>query len=57
MSKVTIKFWDKEYGEYDHEEWLAIDSNGDIYVIDGFYEGTLNNLYEPHYYKDGKRIA
>lgn len=57
MSKVTIKFWDKERAQYEYEEWLVLDCNGDIYDAESHFSGTLNRFYEAHFYKDGERIA
>lgn len=59
MSKVTIKFWDKKKKQYEGKEWLVIDDDGDIFDIhrgEDIFE-SLTDLYEPHFYKDGERIA
>ena len=64
MSKVTIKFWNVEKGKYeDDSQWIAIDRDGDIILIsdaeysDDFTVEVITSGIEPHFYKDGERIA
>ena len=47
MSKVTIKFWDRETG------FSILDRDG--FVFD--HNSDELDYLEPHFYKDGERIA
>lgn len=60
MSKVTIKFWDKESHFYEEDAGLVIDAYGGIYDInaDPLYSNSqLNEWYEAHFFVNGERIA
>lgn len=59
MSKVTIKFWHEESKSYqdenDGEGRLVVNSDLSVdQISDRFQWGTD---FEPHFYKDGERIA
>jgi len=61
MNKITIKFWDVERQEYVPDtlsENLLVNEKGNVFVDtdDGLAHSAGGN-FEPHFYKDGKRIA
>lgn len=58
MSEVDIKFWDKQCQEYENGKNLAVTEGGFVYqfLSVGEYE-DVSLFYEPHFYKDGERIA
>lgn len=57
MSKVTIKFWDKQYKEYESSKNLAVTEGGFVYqfLSVGEYE-DVSLFYEPHFFKGEERI-
>lgn len=61
MSKVTIKFWDVERREYAPDslsENLLVNEKGDVFIdVDSGLSYPVGGDFEPHFYKDGKRIA
>ena len=60
MSKVTIKFWDKERQQYSDRCGHYIDEDMNVFFFeDTSYENYMRELHaiETHFYKDGKRIA
>ena len=58
MSKVAIKFWDKQCQEYENNLNLAVAEEGFVYQLlsAGEYD-DVSLFYESHFYKDGERIA
>ena len=59
MSKVTIKFWDSINNEYSNTCYY-LDDDMIVYCFED--SGFENYMYEvrhvePHFYKDGERIA
>lgn len=59
MSKVTIKFWDKQEQKYEELRWLAIDDDMEILEIEveHYATGNINSRFEPHFFVNGERIA
>ena len=57
MSKVTIKFWcidGLEYVPSDCSDDFAVNQKGEVVHI--HFNDVMYHL-EPHFYKDGERIA
>lgn len=61
MGKVTIKFWNVDRQEYAPDflsENLLLNEKGDVFAdIDNGLAYPTGNDFEPHFYKDGERIA
>lgn len=60
MSKVTIKFWDKEKKIYDETKNYVVNEAGSPWHVYGGMDAQLDEVddfIEPHFYKDGERIA
>ena len=61
MSKVTIKFWNIEKQQYDEYWDYYLNEYMSVYRVESSeYYGDYLELMEsiePHFYKDGERIA
>lgn len=57
MSKIEIKFWDKEKKVYFSKDVMVafkMTIDADLNVVGPF--GKIVKEIEPHFYKDGERI-
>lgn len=64
MSKVTIKFWNSDNNTYEtDDDFLIVESDGNVARLgsygpsDGLAFEDVDECIEPHYFKDGERIA
>ena len=58
MGKVTIRFWDKQMQRYELVCHLVTSKEGYVYqLLDSGEYDDVGLFYEPHFYKDGERIA
>lgn len=58
LGKVTIRFWDSIDGKYEEDfGHLLVDSELNVVVDEGDYGTYRAKHLEPHFYKDGERIA
>lgn len=58
MSKVTIKFWNVDRQDYVIvDNYLRVNSAGQVVGVIGRVVEIPQENIEPHFYKDGERIA